>query len=197
MKRAVFLAALLNASIAAANPYTVETAIYRVEVSSRNGNQVNTSTGTGVLIAQDKILTNCHVVQGQSGWPKVVHRQSGQIFNVTKYYNLGNYDACVLVGGFAGNPVRLASNIVEGENVWIFGFPGRVPVVGQGTVDKYVDTDKGVSLLLNAFCAPGSSGGPVVNSKGELVGLNWGVFRYQSKCLSIPAGDLSQFLTGS
>jgi S1-C subfamily serine protease len=48
---------------------------------------------------------------------------------------------------------------------------------------------------LAAFCAPGSSGGPVINVKGELVGLNWGVFQYQNQCLSIPASFLQPYLT--
>lgn len=179
--------------MANSNPYTVESAIYRVEVPYPNSNQMG--FGTGVLVARDKILTNCHVLQKHPGWPRVVHRQSGQKFYVTKHYNLGNHDACILVGGFSGTPARLSADIREGENVWIFGYPSGLPVVGQGTVKGLVDTDSGKSLLLAAFCAPGSSGGPVVNAKGELIGLNWGVFRYQNQCLSIPASFLQPYLT--
>lgn len=191
----VISAALSFPATSAANPYAAESAIYRVEVPYQNGNQMG--FGTGVLVARDKILTNCHVVTSHPGWPRVVHRQTGQNFNVTKHYNLGNYDACVLVGGFTGTPVRLAVDISEGENVWIFGYPRGLPVVGQGVIDRYVDTNVGRSILLSAFCAPGSSGGPVINSKGELVGLNWGVVRYQTRCLSIPATLLQPFLSGS
>lgn len=179
-------------AMADSNPYSAESAIYKVEVPSPDGSKMG--FGTGVLLARDKILTNCHVVKGQAGWPRVIHRQSGQQFAVSKYYNLGNYDACVLIGSFSGTPVRLAENIREGESVWIFGFPAGLPVVGQGTVKGLVDTDKGKSIHLNAFCAPGSSGGPVINIKGELVGLNWGVFRYQNQCLSIPASYLQAYL---
>jgi len=189
----VLMASALNAS--AATPYSVESAIYRVEVPYPNGNRMG--FGTGVLVARDKILTNCHVVKNHPGWPRVVHRQTGQVFNVLKYYNLGDYDACVLVGGFVGAPVHFAADVVRGENVWIFGYPKGLTVVGQGAVDGYVDTDSGRSILLSAFCAPGSSGGPVVNSKGELVGLNFGVFTYQSRCLSIPGSVLRSFIKGA
>jgi len=195
MKSFVVAAILsLSSSLVLANPYAAESAIYRVEIPYRTGNQMG--FGTGVLVAPDKILTNCHVVKTHPGWPRVVHRQTGQVFKVSKYYNLGNYDACVLVGGFTGNPVRLAADIEEGEDVWIYGYPKGLSIVGQGAVDKYVDTSTGRSILLAAFCAPGSSGGPVLNSKGELIGLNWGTFKYQSRCLSIPAADLQPFLAG-
>ncbi len=187
----------LGASVVAAdsNPYTVESAIYRVEVPYPNSDKIG--FGTGVLVARDKILTNCHVLNSHPGWPRVIHRQTGQQFYVTKHYNLGNLDACILVGGFSGTPVRLNTEIQVGENIWIFGFPAGLPVVGQGNIKGLVDTDSGKSILLGAFCAPGSSGGPVVNVKGELIGLNWGTFRYQNQCLSIPASYLKPYLTSS
>ncbi|WP_407279187.1 serine protease [Aromatoleum evansii] len=195
MKKILTTFLAFSASVAAAdsNPYTVESAIYRVEVPYPKSKQIG--FGTGVLVAQDKILTNCHVLKSHPGWPRVVHRKTGQQFYVTKHYNLGKNDACVLVGGFAGTPVRLSADIQEGQNVWIFGYPAGLPVVGQGTIKGLVDTDAGKSILLAAFCAPGSSGGPVVNVKGELVGLNWGVFRYQNQCLSIPASFIQPYLT--
>ena len=197
MKKILAILLLLSASVAVAdsNPYSVESAIYRVEIPYPNSNQIG--FGTGVLVARDKILTNCHILKKHPGWPRVVHRQTGQEFYVTKHYNLGNLDACILVGGFSGTPVRLNSEIREGENIWIFGFPAGLPVVGQGSIKGFVDTDKGKSILLGAFCAPGSSGGPVVNVKGELIGLNWGVFQYQNQCLSIPASLLQPYLSSS
>ena len=189
----ILLAGCASVAIADSNPYTVESAIYRVEVPYPNSNQMG--FGTGVLVARDKILTNCHVLSKHPGWPRVVHRQTGRQFQVAKHYNLGNHDACILVGGFSGTPARLSTEFREGENVWIFGYPSGLPVVGQGTVKGLVDTDTGKSILLAAFCAPGSSGGPVVNARGELVGLNWGVFKYQNQCLSIPASFLQPYLT--
>jgi V8-like Glu-specific endopeptidase len=195
MKRvlAIFLAFSTSAAVSDSNPYSAESAIYRVEVPYQNSSKIG--FGTGVLVARDKILTNCHVLKKNPGWPRVVHRKTGQQFYVTKYYNLGNHDACILVGGFSGTPVRLSTDIHEGQNIWIFGYPAGLPVVGQGTVKGLVDTDAGKSILLAAFCAPGSSGGPVINVKGELVGLNWGVFQYQNQCLSIPASFLQPYLT--
>lgn len=188
MKTLLMMLFVCAASVAVAdNPYTVEAAIYKIEVV--NGNQV--SSGTGVLVTTEKILTNCHVVEG-GGWPRVMNRKTGSWFKVAKYYQLGKLDACVLVGSFSGTPVRFSSEVVQGENVWVFGFPSGLPVVGQGSVKGFADGGK--TLLLGAFCAKGSSGGPVVNVKGELIGLNFAVYQYQNQCLSIPASLLQPYL---
>ena len=100
-----------------------------------------------------------------------MQQKTGQQFVVTKHYNLGDFDACILVSNFAGTPIQFTTDSQEGENIWIYGYPQRVSVVGQGAAKGLVNTDRGKSLLLAVFCAPGSSGGPVMNAKGQLVGL--------------------------
>lgn len=175
-------------------PFSVESAIYRIEVPSVDGR--HSSLGTGVLIAQNKILTNCHVLADMGGSPRLFHRQSGRQFYATSYYGLGNNDACVLVGGFEGVPVRINGDFRAGESVWVFGYPRAVPVVIQGVVKGIEDSASGGSLVVTAFCSPGSSGGPVVNVRGELVGLQWGMVQYQDhQCLAIPASRLLPYLS--
>lgn len=184
----MFLSCLSSLAIAD-NPYSAESAIYKIEVVVGNV----TYSGTGVLLAYDKILTNCHIVNN-GGWPRVVHRKSGDIYKVSKYRQLGNFDACILSGDFVGSPVRLSTGYTPGENIWLYGYPAGLPVIGQGSVKGLVDSDKGKVLLLGAFCAHGSSGGPVLNARGELIGLNFGVFQYQNNCLSIPATSLAPLI---
>lgn len=180
--------ALLSASVLAENPYAVESAIYKVVVTVGNSNHF----GTGVLLSPDKILTNCHIIQGKGGWPKVMQRKTGDWFRVTKYHQLGKLDACILVGDFAGRPVELSAKIIEGENIWLYGYPSDIPVIGQGAVLGYAD--EGKTLRLGAFCSGGSSGGPVLNARGELIGLNFAVYRYQNSCLAIPISELRPYL---
>lgn len=187
---AVFLLLAASPSFADSNPFSMESSIYKIEVPHPNNRQIG--FGTGVLVAWDKILTNCHIVKNP-GWPRVVHRKTGQRFGVSQYYQLGNLDACVLVGHFAGTPAPFAPNFREGENIWTYGYPAGLPTIGQGAVKEMVDTNQGPSILLAAFCAPGSSGGPVLNAQGQLVGLNWGVRRNQNQCLCLPASTLRPY----
>lgn len=184
----MFLACFGPAAVAD-NAYAVEAAIYKIQVVDSSSGKGQ--AGTGVLVAQDKILTNCHILEGVSGWPRVRHRKTGDWYKITRYYRLGDLDACVLVGGFVGRPVSFSNQISIGENVWIFGYPAGLPVVGQGTVKGFADGGK--TLQLVAFCAHGSSGGPVVNARGELLGLNYAVYTNYNHCLSIPVSSLRPY----
>lgn len=127
----------------------------------------------------------------------MIHQQSQQIFPTKLYYNLGKYDACVLEGNFSkGTPVQLYNYFELGETVWHFGYPLNSYGFGQGQILGLVETDQGIVIESGSFCNPGSSGGPLLNVKGKLIGLNFGVRTEGSrnKCLSIPISDLLPFL---
>lgn len=174
------------------NPYAAESAIYKVEIQS--GNTVY--LGTGILISKDKILTNCHVVN-HTGVFRVIHQQSKQEFPTELYYNLGSYDACVLKGYFPkGVPVELDDQFQIGETVWHFGYPHNSYGFGQGPILGMVNTNQGESIESGSFCNPGSSGGPLLNIKGKLIALNFGVRTEgpRNKCLSIPVSKLRPYL---
>jgi len=182
------LLATFAGSVLAENPYAVESAIYKVVASSGSVNH----NGTGVLLSRDKILTNCHIINDKGFWPTVMQRKTGEWFKVRKWYQLGQLDACILVGDFQGRPVELSAGISNGENVWLYGYPSGIPVIGQGSVIGYADGGK--TLRLGAFCSPGSSGGPVLNVRGQLIGLNFAVYQYQNSCLAIPVTELRSHL---
>ena len=70
-----------------------------------------------------------------------------------------------------------------------------MPVVIQGKVKGMAEFPSGRSLVITAFCSPGSSGGPVVNARGQIIGLQWGMVQYQNnQCLAIPASFLIPYL---
>ena len=183
---------LISCSLSAfaENPYSIEGAIYRVTNQHRGTRQ-----GTGVLI-DGGILTNCHVVQ-PTGVITVTNRKSKRTFFVTGFRQLGDFDACLLSGQFDQyKPVQLHAMIEQGENVWHYGYPRGVEGVGQGVI-------LGMQLLRNgqwvfqstSFCNPGSSGGPLLNVNGQLVGLNFGVATNKPDfCLSIPIAHLQPYL---
>ena len=196
MKRTISLTLILLTTTAYAydsNPYAAASAIYKVEI--QNGNQL--TLGTGTLIARDKILTNCHVVRNP-GVLRVIHQQSGEVFTTAYYFNLGNFDACIIQGPFTkGTPVGFSDHFEIGETVWHFGYPRNVYGFGQGPIIGVVNIiGNGIVMESGSFCNPGSSGGPLLNVKGKLVGLNFGVRSEgtRNKCLSIPASDLLPYL---
>jgi S1-C subfamily serine protease len=107
-------------------------------------------------------------------------------------------------------PVALTSvtEPFETMTVYIFGFPfgqnlaegkRNPPVnVGRGQVSRVrrSDDDRIKSLLLDGALNPGNSGGPVVDSKGRLVGIARATIRGANIGFAIAAAELGSLLDG-
>ena len=147
------------------------------------------STGTGVVVTSDgEILTNAHVVEGAT---EVRVRFAGDTEPVT----------AVVVAADAGNDLALlkvdAQNLVAatfakpgsvrvGDQVVAIGYALALdggPSVTTGIVSatrRTIFTDSGAlnSLIqTDAAISSGNSGGPLVNMRGEVVGINTAVAR--------------------
>jgi serine protease Do len=174
------------------NPFSAGAAIYKVYWQSGNVRHY----GTGVQVAPDKILTNCHVVNGAAS-VMAYHEKSGKTYAARAYYNLGNYDACIVVGNFSNvTPVPFASDFEIGQTVWHYGYPKELYGYGMGPILRVVNTNQGPTIESGSYCNHGSSGGPLLDVHGELVGLNFGVFTAGNHdlCLSIPASALKPLI---
>jgi len=168
------------ASIAAA----VMPSVVSIEHSS-NGN--GTVTGTGFVIRADGyILTNNHVVEGAADdTVKVLMsdgtQTDGTVVGTTPEYDLavvkideanltplvlGDSDK-VVVGDAAiavGSPLGLDSTVTTG----IISALHRPVTAGDGTqAPAYID-----AIQTDAAINPGNSGGPLINSAGEVIGIN-------------------------
>ena len=147
------------------------------------------STGTGVVVTSDgEILTNAHVVEGST---EVRVRFAGDTEPVT----------AVVVAADAGNDLALlkvdAQNLVAatfakpgsvrvGDHVVAIGYALALdggPSVTTGIVSatrRTIFTESGAlnSLIqTDAAISSGNSGGPLVNMRGEVVGINTAVAR--------------------
>lgn len=192
MKTIIFVLGLFfGAAIADSDLASVESAIYKIEIPYLDG--VRVGLGTGVLVTPDKVLTNCHVLRAHPGWPVAVQRKTNLRFSVAQHYALGSYDACILQGDFAGTPLEVSSAFSNGEPVFAYGYLHGTSAVGHGNLLISIETDMGTSILSAIFCDKGSSGGPLLNAKGQLIGLNYGHFENDNRCLSIPVSLLQPY----
>src|SRR5919199_1369280 len=167
------------------------------------------SRGDGAGVVWDKdgfVLTNYHVVAGRRRGRKVqVILQDGRTFDAEVVKRGQSLDLALLqLWGSPGDlptaPVGDSDKLRVGELVFAIGHPwGRLGSVTAGIVSglgvvrgpggrtRYIQSD--VSL------APGNSGGPLLNARGEVVGINAMIFG--SLALSIPSNTASAWLTGS
>jgi serine protease Do len=149
------------------------------------GPQRQRSLGSGFIIDGDgSILTNNHVVENaqkivvklgaddQEYEAKVIGRDPKTDIAVIKINAKTNLPAATLgdsdrleVGEWVvaiGNPFGLDSTVTSG----IVSAKGRH--IGQGPYDNFIQTDASIN--------PGKSGGPLINLRGEVIGINTAIF---------------------
>lgn len=144
-------------------------------------------SGSGVLIGPDRILTNCHVLAGAAtNGLVVVHGLTKVVTKVEKYARLDGEDACLLLAPGAGNDSIVWGNSAAlryGDTVHTLGHPGGSSDIAwsEGSFRMQVERGGETFLLSENYCRPGSSGGPLLNSEGLLVGIVTAVQRFQAK----------------
>lgn len=131
------------------------------------------SYGTGFHVGGGFVVTNVHVVEGSSS--VVVRFENEGALTVTEVqaYDAAADLAVLRCPTCAGHP-RLATIATAdpspGEHVFTLGNPrGLAFSISDGIVAG-VRLDEGVTLVqITAPISPGSSGGPVLNDRGEVV----------------------------
>jgi len=134
------------------------------------------SIGSGFFVGDGQIATNLHVVEGAaSGYAKLVGKEMK--LNIEGWTALDKErDLIILkVPTFGPEVISLGnSDLVEvGETVYAVGNPrGLEGTFSDGIISsiRLLDGDK--LIQITAPISPGSSGGPVLNQKGEAIGVS-------------------------
>jgi putative serine protease PepD len=161
-----------------------------VQVLANGGGEDGTATGSGfVLDRQGHIVTNNHVVAAAAaddGSIKIVDR-AGNRYDATVVGRSPVYDLAVLYSRRAGRlpPAALGASqrLSVGEPVVAFGSPlGLSSSVTSGIVsalnrpvtagDSTNEASYINAVQTDAAINPGNSGGPLVNLRGQVVGVN-------------------------
>ena len=143
--------------------------------------------GSGVIISKDGyIITNNHVIAGASEVSVTLNNNKEYIATVVgadsetdiallkieddtdfKYVSFGNSDD-LKVGEWVlavGNPFNLTSTVTAG----IVSAKNRANIIGETkSLQSFIQVDAAVN--------PGNSGGALVNTRGELVGINTAIY---------------------
>ncbi len=125
--------------------------------------------GSGFFVADELIATNAHVL-GNAASAMVSSDGSGDVLAEVIYRD-DAIDFAVLRSPLRGVPLTIRDTpIVLGEGVVALGYPqGRAVVAAStGTVRGFSD----VLILHDALIAAGSSGGPLVDDEGRVLGVN-------------------------
>lgn len=133
------------------------------------------ASGTGVLIAPDRILTAAHVV-GDAGLVRIDH--AGQTFTaeVLGVFEDGRDLALLTLPAPMAEPLAVGSAPSAGDAVTIVGHPfgGAITSMVGPVVDvpsRAASILRGSLLGVEARTEAGMSGGPAVDADGAFVGL--------------------------
>lgn len=157
------------------------------------------SLGSGFLVRDGEIASNLHVVEGAArGYAKLVGQKTKHdIQGITAVDP--ERDLVVLKISVSGSPVLSlgTSDAVQvGESVYAVGNPqGLEGTFSHGIVSSIRDVGTDKLLQITAPISPGSSGGPVLNSKAEVIGVSVATFRSgQNLNFAIPSNYLKTLL---
>ena len=170
---------LLVCATTVANAQSEKERIERIAFNSavfiRAGNYI----GSGFFVAHNLIATNYHVIKGATN-VQALDAATEEWFAIEgataidPYYDL----AILKTRNFSGNPLTLGNSdkIKSGDTVYVAGYPSGKRSFGKGKV-KGLAGIEGCSgsefeVTTSTRIARGSSGGPVLNSSGNVIGIS-------------------------
>ncbi|MEM9466506.1 MAG: serine protease [Actinomycetota bacterium] len=133
------------------------------------------AAGTGVLVAENTILTAAHTV-GDAGLVRVAHGTQILTGEVAGVFADGRDLAVITLQAPLTEPIAAASMPADGSAITIVGFPeggARSSVVGAPVEvpDLARRLFDGPLAAVDATTRAGMSGGPAIDGDGNLVGL--------------------------
>jgi S1-C subfamily serine protease len=157
--------------------------------------------GSGIVVGPNMILTNRHVIEPSKGEGIIVMNKAaglakkGQLVAMTDSSNFNSEDFALISidGTISAEQPQLATNALPLDAVIAAGYPGAVIsndqnfrkllesgdgeapdlVLSSGIINTIQNSASSVPVIVHtAEISPGSSGGPLVNQCGQVVGIN-------------------------
>lgn len=161
------------------------------------------SSGTGCVVTSDGyILTGSHVIDGFTS--VTVTTASGQTYKAQVVSTMGKNKDLALLKINPKKPLQTikigdSENLKVGQKVLAIGNPfGFNGTLTQGIISR-IDDKRG-KIQTDAAINPGCSGGPLLNSSGEVIGINQSIYNPDNNIsnigigFAIPINDAKKFM---
>jgi S1-C subfamily serine protease len=149
-------------------------AVFYIKIFDINDKAVK--TGSGFFIGEDGLaVTNFHVMIGAE--KAVVTTADGKEHNVLGIYDYSKEKDFALIkvdgSGFPYLKTADSDSVVTGADTWAIGSPlGLRNTISKGIISHASrDLDGKTFIQTTAAISPGSSGGALLNSAGEVIGV--------------------------
>jgi tetratricopeptide (TPR) repeat protein len=180
----------------------VRPAVVLVLVNDSLGKTI--ATGSGFFVSSDgKVVTNHHVIEKAASVE--IKGENGAIYEVEGLLvDEPDADIAVLKATAKNVPfleVVSSQQMQIGEHIAVVGSPmGLEGTLSEGIISakRKVRKDGGDWLQITAAISPGSSGSPVLNGAGQVVGIATMLLREsQSLNFAVPSEQIQHALSGS
>ncbi len=161
------------------------------------------SAGTGCVIRSDGvILTGSHVIEGAKDID--VTTSDGKVYKASVLAKMGKNKDLALLKIVPKSRLRTisfgdSSDVKVGQKVLAIGNPfGFSGTLTSGIVSR-IDYAKG-RIQTDAAINPGCSGGPLLNSQGEVIGISQSIYNPDNNIsnigigFAIPVNDAKKFI---
>ena len=157
--------------------------------------------GTGFYIRPDRVLTNHHVVEGQTS----VQLLAGSTKRTALVMNVSAASDLAILQVYNPDPQQVTlslgtiNRVRVGEEVIAIGSPLGVlsNTVTRGIVSAVRRTGETVLIQTDAAINPGNSGGPLLNRSGQVIGINTMTFtRAESLSFAVAVDHATPLISG-
>jgi S1-C subfamily serine protease len=164
--------------------------------------------GSGVIVTKEgHVITNHHVIAGQQQIQVTVHGGKTLPARLIGEDTMLDIAVIKIEGGGPFVPLKMgdSSEVKVGQIVFAVGNPfGLGETITQGIIsakERSLSDNQRDLFQTDAAINPGNSGGPLVNLRGEIVGINVAIFTpdrekpgFTGVGFSIPANDVKDAL---
>ena len=176
----------------------INPAIVAIDAQTTDG----ISAGTGCIVTSDGlILTGSHVIDDCKSVEVTMY--NGQVYKAQVVSKMGKNKDLALLKIKPKSPLNTikfgdSENIKVGQKVLAIGNPfGFSGTLTQGIISR-IDYTKN-KIQTDAAINPGCSGGPLLNSSGEVIGINQSIYNPDNNIsnigigFAIPINDAKKF----
>ena len=149
------------------------------------------SSGTGCVVTEDGyIITGSHVIEGSTSISVITN--TGQTYKAQVISSMGKNKDLALIKIIPKKPLQTiklgnSENLKVGQKVLAIGNPfGFSGTLTQGIISR-IDYKRG-RIQTDAAINPGCSGGPLLNSSGEVIGINQSIYNPDNNISNIGIG---------
>src|SRR6266404_6365040 len=169
-----------------------------VIIVASDQNDLHEALGSGFIVSHDRMATNHHFVEGMN--KAYVLCSDGDVKPVSKVVADGTQQDLIILGVATGNRSPLVFgaelSLKQGDSVYALGAPKGLELsFTNGIVSSFRRSNAQFLIQTTAPIAPGSSGGPLFDRTGRVVGVTTSMLSDAPGIyFSVGIGDLRRLL---